>query len=46
MAEVTQRQRAILTMVVERYIESGEPVGSGTIAAAMGAACQSGDHPQ
>ncbi len=33
MAEVTARQRAILMLVVERYIESGEPVGSGTIAA-------------
>ncbi len=33
MAEVTARQRAILMAVVERYIASGEPVGSGTIAA-------------
>src|SRR5450755_3596900 len=33
MAEVTQRQRAILMTIVERYIETGEPVGSGTIAA-------------
>ena len=33
MAEVTQRQRAILMAIVERYIESGEPVGSGTITA-------------
>ena len=30
---VTARQRAILTTVVERYIETGEPVGSGTIVA-------------
>ncbi|WP_348268463.1 heat-inducible transcriptional repressor HrcA [Edaphobacter paludis] len=29
---VTARQRAILTAVVESYIETGEPVGSGTIA--------------
>jgi heat-inducible transcriptional repressor len=38
MAEVTQRQRAILMTIVERYIETGEPVSSGTIAAVMGAA--------
>ena len=37
MAEVTQRQRAILMAIVDRYIESGEPVGSGTIAASVGA---------
>jgi heat-inducible transcriptional repressor len=37
MAEVTQRQRAILMAIVQRYIESGEPVGSGTIAASVGA---------
>jgi heat-inducible transcriptional repressor len=36
MAEVTARQRAILTTVVERYIATGEPVGSGTIAASIG----------
>lgn len=35
MAEVTARQRAILMVVVERYIATGEPVGSGTIAAAI-----------
>lgn len=29
---VTARQRAILTAVVESYIETGEPVGSGTVA--------------
>jgi heat-inducible transcriptional repressor len=29
---ITARQRAILTAVVESYIETGEPVGSGTIA--------------
>ena len=38
MAEVTGRRRAILMAIVERYIETGEPVGSGTIAAVMGAA--------
>ena len=36
MAEITARQRAILMVIVERYIESGEPVGSGTIAAQLG----------
>jgi heat-inducible transcriptional repressor len=35
---VTQRQRAILMTIVERYIDTGEPVGSATIAAAFGAA--------
>src|SRR4051812_25792630 len=29
---LTPRQRAILTAIVESYIETGEPVGSGTIA--------------
>jgi heat-inducible transcriptional repressor len=29
---VSARQRAILTAIVESYIETGEPVGSGTIA--------------
>lgn len=29
---MTVRQRAILTAVIESYIETGEPVGSGTIA--------------
>jgi heat-inducible transcriptional repressor len=38
MAEVTARQRAILLKVVEHYIATGEPVGSGTIAAALHAA--------
>ena len=38
MAEVTQRQRAILRVVVERYIETGEPVSSGTIAGQVAAA--------
>src|ERR1035438_9826595 len=29
---ISARQRAILTSIVENYIETGEPVGSGTIA--------------
>ena len=29
---VTTRQRAILTSIIESYVETGEPVGSGTIA--------------
>src|ERR1700710_1046269 len=29
---VTARKRAILTAIIESYIETGEPVGSGTIA--------------
>jgi heat-inducible transcriptional repressor len=29
---ITTRQRAILTAIIESYIETGEPVGSGTIA--------------
>jgi heat-inducible transcriptional repressor len=29
---ITARQRAILTAIIESYIETGEPVGSGTIA--------------
>jgi heat-inducible transcriptional repressor len=29
---ITARQRAILTAIVENYIQTGEPVGSGTIA--------------
>ncbi len=33
---VTARQRAILMLIVERYIASGEPVGSGTVSAAIG----------
>ena len=41
MAEVTQRQRAILLAIVQRYIETGEPVGSGTIAALVGASVSS-----
>jgi heat-inducible transcriptional repressor len=46
MAEVeriTARQRAILTAVIENYIETGEPVGSGTIAGTV-ARVQAGGH--
>ena len=32
---ITARQRAILTAIVESYIETGEPVSSGTIAAVV-----------
>src|SRR6201986_466474 len=42
---VTARQRAILTAIIESYIETGEPVGSGTIArlqSAEGAGLSSG----
>ena len=35
---ITARQRAILMAIVQRYIESGEPVGSGTVAASIGTA--------
>lgn len=38
---ISARQRAILTAIVESYIETGEPVGSGTIAG-MIARMQSG----
>jgi len=31
-ARITARQRAILTTIIESYIETGEPVGSATIA--------------
>lgn len=34
---ITARQRAILTAIIESYIETGEPVGSGTIARQRGA---------
>src|SRR5580704_3577687 len=30
--QISARQRAILTAIVENYIETGEPVGSGTVA--------------
>ncbi len=35
-ARVTARQRSILTAIVESYIATGEPVGSGTLARADG----------
>jgi heat-inducible transcriptional repressor len=41
MAEVTGRQRRILVAVVERYIASGEPVGSVTLAGALGSVAMS-----
>ena len=37
-ARVTARQREILTAIVESYIATGEPVGSGTLARAEGTA--------
>jgi len=40
---ITARQRAILTAIVESYIETGEPVGSGTIAGTI-ARVQAGGH--
>lgn len=33
---ITARQRAVLTAIVESYIDTGEPVGSGTIARQQG----------
>lgn len=47
MAEVeriTARQRAILTAIVESYIETGEPVGSGTIAGSTARILAGGGH--
>ena len=41
---ITARQRAILTAIVENYIETGEPVGSGTIAGTI-ARVQAGSGP-
>ena len=41
---ITARQRAILTAIVESYIETGEPVGSGTIAGTI-ARVQAGGGP-
>ncbi len=35
---VTARQRAILSAIIESYVETGEPVGSGTIARLGGSA--------
>ncbi len=39
---ISARQRAILTAIVESYIETGEPVGSGTIARVQAAGGLSG----
>ncbi len=41
MADISARQRAILLNIVARYIETGEPVGSGTIASQIGTASAS-----
>ena len=41
---ITARQRAILTAVIESYIETGEPVGSGTIAGTIARVQAGGGH--
>ena len=41
---ITARQRAILTAIVESYIETGEPVGSGTIAGTIARVQAGGGH--
>src|SRR5450631_834175 len=41
---ITARQRAILTAIVENYIETGEPVGSGTIAGTIAQVQAHGGH--
>ena len=41
---ITARQRAILTAIVESYIETGEPVGSGTIAGTIARLRAGGGH--
>ena len=41
---ITARQRAILTAIVESYIETGEPVGSGTIAGTIARVRAGGRH--
>jgi heat-inducible transcriptional repressor len=41
---VTARQRAILTAIIESYIDTGEPVGSGTVAETL-ARFQKSDSP-
>ncbi len=41
---ITARQRAILTAIVENYIETGEPVGSGTIAGTIARMQAGGGH--
>ena len=35
MAQITQRQGKILSLVVEKYIASGEPVGSKAVCDAL-----------
>jgi heat-inducible transcriptional repressor len=41
---ITARQQAILTAIVESYIETGEPVGSGTIAGTIARVRAGGGH--
>ena len=41
---ITARQQAILTAIVESYIETGEPVGSGTIAGTIARVLAGGGH--
>ena len=41
---ITARQRAILTAIIESYIETGEPVGSGTIAGTIARVQAGGGH--
>ena len=41
---ITARQRAILTAIVESYIETGQPVGSGTIAGTIARVRAGGGH--
>jgi heat-inducible transcriptional repressor len=41
---ITARQQAILTAIVESYIETGEPVGSGTIAGTIARLRTDGGH--
>lgn len=41
---ITARQRSILTAIVESYIETGEPVGSGTIAGTIARVQAGGGH--
>ena len=42
--QITARQRAILTAIVESYIETGEPVGSGTVAGTIAQMQAGGGH--
>jgi len=41
---ITARQRSILTAIVENYIETGEPVGSGTVAGTIARVQARGGH--